>query len=752
VTGGTGATTANYSTAALSLSDNGLQLRAVANNLSGDVPSVSVTVSVSDVDVAPSISTQPASISIASGGDAVFAVAAHGTEALSYQWLRNGTPITGANAPVLRLSAVSAGDASGYSVQISNAAGNITSDTATLTVTSGASAAVAPTIVTQPVPVTVNAGNTATFAVGVSGTGPFTYQWLKAGQPISSATAAFYSIASAAGGDAGGYSVQVTNSVNTSTSSSASLTVNANPVISAVSITSQPSQQVQLAGGSATFAVAASGTGPLNYQWLKDGSPITGATSAVLLFTNLQASDVAAYSVTVSNSQGGVTSNAASLTVVGAPAINTQPANVAASEGATATFNLSATGANLRYQWTLNSVGIGGANNASYTTSTLSLADNGAVYGVIVYNGAGLVFSSGATLSVSQATLSGPMLAAGKLAAAYQHTCAITAANAVACWGYNSSGQIGSGGYINQSTPYTWTLPEAVDSVATGASGTCAVTVSGALYCAGTTGSNTSPTLVSGLGTIKQVTLGTAHVCALGTSGGVWCWGNGISGQLGNGAAASSSTPVVVTGPTGVLTGVASIDAGDFHTCARTLEGNVLCWGANSSLQAGAAGGVNLTTASPMAGMAASQLALGANHSCALLGDASVSCWGLALDSTGSTSASPISVSRLSTITLALGSGSAMVCALDDASFVRCWGTGMMGNGNGNETRPLAALVTGLNGVVALAGGQGHTCALGNAGTLVCWGSNGSYQLGTGDSVARTTPTAVTLPGGFWHP
>jgi alpha-tubulin suppressor-like RCC1 family protein len=93
-----------------------------------------------------------------------------------------------------------------------------------------------------------------------------------------------------------------------------------------------------------------------------------------------------------------------------------------------------------------------------------------------------------------------------------------------------------------------------------------------------------------------------------------------------------------------------------------------------------------------------------------------------------------------------------MVCALDDASFVRCWGTGMMGNGNGNETRPLAALVTGLNGVVALAGGQGHTCALGNAGTLVCWGSNGSYQLGTGDSVARTTPTAVTLPGGFWHP
>jgi alpha-tubulin suppressor-like RCC1 family protein len=752
VSGGTGATTANYSTAALSLSDNGLQLRAVANNLAGDVPSVSVTVSVSDVDVAPSITTQPASISIAAGGDAVFAVAAHGTEALSYQWLRNGTPITGANAPVLKLSAVSAGDASGYSVQISNAAGNFTSDTATLTVTSGASAATAPSIVTQPVPVTVNAGNTATFAVGVSGTGPFTYQWLKGGQPINGATAAFYSIASAAGGDTGSYSVQVTNSVNSVTSGSALLTVNANPVISPVSITSQPSPQIQIPGGSATFAVAATGTGPFTYEWLKDGATITGATNAVLLLSNLQASDVAAYSVTVSNSLGGVTSNAASLTVVGAPAINTQPANVSASAGATATFNVSATGTNLRYQWTLNGAGISGATSASYTTATLSLADNGAVYGVFVYNGAGLVISSGATLSVSSAALSGPMLAAGKVAAAYQHTCAITAANAVACWGYNSSGQIGSGSFSNQPTPYTWTLPEAADSVATGASGTCAVTVSGAVYCAGTTGSNTSPTLVSGLSTIKQVTLGSAHVCALGTDGSVWCWGNGSVGQLGNGNTSSSSTPVPVLGPNdGVLADVASLDAGDFHTCARTSTGNVLCWGGNSSLQAGVAGGGNVTTAIEMVGISASQLALGANHSCALLTDATVSCWGLALDGS-SMSDTPLGVSRLSTITLALGSGSTMVCALDDASFVRCWGTGMMGNGNVNETRPGAALVTGLNGVVALAGGQGHTCALKSDGSLVCWGSNGSYQLGIGDSVARTTPTEVTLTGGFWHP
>ena len=68
--------------------------------------STAVTVSVSDLDVAPSITTQPASLSVASGSDAVFAVDARGTEALSYQWYRNGIALAGANSPVLRLTGV----------------------------------------------------------------------------------------------------------------------------------------------------------------------------------------------------------------------------------------------------------------------------------------------------------------------------------------------------------------------------------------------------------------------------------------------------------------------------------------------------------------------------------------------------------------------------------------------------------------------------------------------------------------------
>ena len=88
-----------------------------------------VTVSVSDVDVAPSIQTQPAALSVVAGSEAVRG-GARGTEALSYQWRRDGQPIAGANAPVLKLAAVSGADASGYSVQISNAAGSVVSETA----------------------------------------------------------------------------------------------------------------------------------------------------------------------------------------------------------------------------------------------------------------------------------------------------------------------------------------------------------------------------------------------------------------------------------------------------------------------------------------------------------------------------------------------------------------------------------------------------------------------------------------------
>jgi 6-phosphogluconolactonase (cycloisomerase 2 family) len=398
-----GATGGSHTTAVLALADNGRQYRVVASNPLGSAASAGVTVSVSDVDVAPSISSQPAALSVVAGSEAVFAVVARGTEALSYQWRRNGVAITGANAPVLKLAAVSEADATGYSVQVSNTAGTVTSDAALLSVSAGVAPAVAPTIVTQPVSVLVNSGNTATFAVGVSGSGPLSYQWLRNGSPISGATSAFYSMAAATIGDAATYAVQVSNSVGSETSWNVVLTVIQSEQPAAVTLVSHPSPQIQSPGGSATFAVAVTGSGPISYQWLKNGAPITGAISGVLTLTGIVAEDAASYSVTVGNGQGSVTSNAATLTVLGVPAISAQPVATTAVAGDTASFSVAATGAGLRYQWLRNNVAIAGATQASYTTLALTEADSGAVFSVLVYNGAGVVFSSGAALTVTAA-------------------------------------------------------------------------------------------------------------------------------------------------------------------------------------------------------------------------------------------------------------------------------------------------------------------------------------------------------------
>lgn len=402
VSSGTGGTSGSYTTGVLSTADNGTQLRVVASNAQGSAPSAAVTVSVSDLDVAPTITTQPASLGVTAGNDAAFAIAARGTEALSYQWQFDGTPIVGANSPVLRLPAVAASRAGSYRVVVSNAAGSITSDAALLAVSAGTAAVLAPTIVTQPVSVLVNTGNTATFAVGASGSS-LSYQWKRDNVDIPAATAAFYSIASTAVGDAATYAVVVSNSAGIATSFNVRLTVNAAVQLAAPSISTQPATLVVAPGGAATLAVAASGSGPLSYQWRRNGVDLAGATGPVLTLTGITSFNAGSYSVFVGNPLGGVESAPAEIILLGAPVISRQPAAAVVTAGTTATFAVGATGDALRYQWVKNSLAIDSATSSSYTTPPLVLADNGAVYSVIVYNGAGLVFSTGAVLTVNAA-------------------------------------------------------------------------------------------------------------------------------------------------------------------------------------------------------------------------------------------------------------------------------------------------------------------------------------------------------------
>jgi hypothetical protein len=173
----------------------------------------------------------------------------------------------------------------------------------------------APSFTLQPASQSVLVGQTATFSMAATGTAPLTYQWQKNNASISGATSASYTTPATVSGDNGAtFRVIVTNSVASATSNTATLTVNASPV--APSISTQPANQVVTAGQPATFSVVAAGTGPLTYQWQKNNSNISGATSASYTTpATVSGDNGATFRVIVTNSVTSVTSNSATLTV-----------------------------------------------------------------------------------------------------------------------------------------------------------------------------------------------------------------------------------------------------------------------------------------------------------------------------------------------------------------------------------------------------------------------------------------------------
>jgi len=266
---------------------------------------------------------------------------------------------------------------------------------------------VGPAITTQPAPLTVTAGQNASFTVAASGTAPLSYQWRKGGVNLSGATNATYTIASAQVADAGVYSAVVSNSVGSATSNNATLTVNSAPPPAAPAITTQPAPLAVTAGQNASFTVAASGTAPLSYQWRKGGANIAGATNATYAIASAQVADAGVYSAVVSNSAGSATSNNATLTVTAAPvapSIAAQPSSVTVAVGQSASFAVAANGTGpLAYQWSKNSVNLGGATSATLTLASVTAADAG-TYQVLVSGPGGTVQSAAATLTIGTTT------------------------------------------------------------------------------------------------------------------------------------------------------------------------------------------------------------------------------------------------------------------------------------------------------------------------------------------------------------
>lgn len=284
-----------------------------------------------------------------------------------------------------------------------------------------------------------------------------------------------------------------------------------------------------------------------------------------------------------------------------------------------------------------------------------------------------------------------------------RHSCALRSTGTVSCWGDNSQGQSGAGAPTATGQP---------------------------------------PTTVPGLADVTGISAGAFHTCALRDSGEVRCWGSNFSGAIGPNASTTAGVPHPTPLEVGIDDAVA-VHAGWTHTCALHADRTVSCWGDNAYGQLGrldgfgAVGQSARTEPRTVEGLeGVTELSVEGRHSCALLDDSTVACWGSNLD--GELGAEldtgldgwfqPLVIEDLSGVS-SLGSGPGVTCAVFDrpAPNLSCWGGnyhGQLGNPTHVGTElptPTPTPVLGLPDVTAMAKGW-WSCALASDGQLWCWG------------------------------
>ncbi|MEY3231103.1 MAG: hypothetical protein RL689_1192, partial [Planctomycetota bacterium] len=344
----------------------------VATSSCGSIESSPTTVV---VRTRPVFSQQPSSVSACAGQSVSLTAVATGSGPITYQWSKGGVPIDGATSSTFSIGTLTFSNGGTYTCVATGPCGSVTSSAADITVQ------VAPFVATQPASATVCQTQPVSFTVVPGGTGPFTYVWKRNGTVVSGATSATLSLAATTPANAGSYVCEITGACGSVASNAATLTVNVGP-----SIGTQPSSLSVCSGAAASLTVAASGSGPLTFQWRKGGTNIPGATSATFSVAAAVSTDQGSYDCVVSNGCGSVTSSSATLTVNTAPSITTQPANTAACVGSGASFTVAATGTGpLTYQWRRSGVNISGATSATYSITSVASGNAGS-YDCVVTN------------------------------------------------------------------------------------------------------------------------------------------------------------------------------------------------------------------------------------------------------------------------------------------------------------------------------------------------------------------------------
>ncbi|EIP97261.1 immunoglobulin I-set domain-containing protein [Opitutaceae bacterium TAV1] len=444
----TGDDTANWSHT-LTLSSGTNLITAVAVDGAGNASSprmILVTCNPSappPVPQKPVLTAAPASQTANVGATVVFTAAASGAPAPAYQWHKDGKALPGKTAATLTLTNVQASDAGTYKVVASNSAGTAEAS-ATLTVKTPLPPppATEPSITAHPQSRTVWQGESATFTVAVSvGQGVLSYQWHFNGKAVKGAIGSSYTLPKAAAKNAGDYTVTVRNTLSgeSVTSNPARLSVN---MPQKPKVTTRPASKIETGlGKEVILVVAATGNPPPTYQWMKDGQPISGATSATLRLANVTAADLGKYTCVITSGPNKVTSSATTLSAILPPAIDTPALSsgdityALAAKGAKLSVKIAKNKAKPTYLWLLNGNPAPGANNkATYTAK----ADG--VYSVRVTNAAG---------SVEKTVANVKLIAPPKIASIIASTTNIVAGDSVR---FTATLQTGTG-----TPPLTWT-------------------------------------------------------------------------------------------------------------------------------------------------------------------------------------------------------------------------------------------------------------------------------------------------------
>jgi alpha-tubulin suppressor-like RCC1 family protein len=361
----------------------------------------------------------------------------------------------------------------------------------------------------------------------------------------------------------------------------------------------------------------------------------------------------------------------------------------------------------------------------------------------------------------------------------HSHSCALTAAsatpaNAIKCWGNNSSGQVGDTTMIQKLLPTTVDVGVNYALITAGAYHTCGVTTAAnlpgkALKCwgfnasgqigDGTQSSTSTPLIIDSGVTYASVSGGLYHTCGITSStapipNALKCWGDNSYYELGDGTQSLRLLPTAIN----AAISYTQVSSGAYGTCARTTAGSgsaLHCWGTNNASQIG--DGTNRPRSTPTviaAGQVFSAVTSGLSQTCALHATGTLNCWGA--NTKGQLAQSVTSPSSFllpqqvdtGAGYLQIANGSGYSCGITSSGALKCWGLNTYGQlGNGSIINSAAPILIDPSVAYSKVGlGQSHSCGITTAGTLKCWGDGTYGQLGNGTYGAGTTP-AVIDPG-----